>query len=81
MFPEESAKYISSPANDGIKFPNELSPENEISQLTLIFLLLVTFSNFLGSSSSKSFSSLPQNFKELNEEHDDSNDPKNIIKK
>jgi hypothetical protein len=81
MFPEESAKYISSPANDGIKFPNELSPENEISQLTLIFLLLATFSNFLGSSSSKSFSSLPQNFKELNEEHDDSSDPKNIIKK
>ena len=70
MFPEESAKYISSPANDGIKFPNELSPENEISQLTLIFLLLVTFSNFLGSSSSKSFSSLPQNFKELNEDID-----------
>src|SRR5210317_1078395 len=61
IFPDESAKYIESPANDGMKLPNKFSPVNEISQLVIIFLLLEIFSNFLGSSSSYSSFSPCQN--------------------
>jgi delta-aminolevulinic acid dehydratase/porphobilinogen synthase len=53
----------------GTKFPNRLSPEKDLFQSTLIFTAFLIASKTTGSS--RSISSLPQNFRALKEEHDE----------
>jgi hypothetical protein len=70
ILPLASAKKTFCDPKAGIKFPKKLSPENGLVQFILIFTELLIGSSVFGSS--ESASSLPQNFIELNEEHEDS---------
>jgi hypothetical protein len=77
MLPELSEANKLSPLNAGIKFPKLFSPLNLISQFRFASNLFVIV--FKGLGSSKSISSLSQNFNDSSEEHEARNITEKIV--